>query len=92
MGVDSAWYIADAWKQTKKIISKPLRRLRLDGNQIGDKGATAILEALETNYTLHVLLLFDQEISKSLEYKIEEEMSEENREKRRLQLEHSTPC
>ena len=91
MGLDSAWCIVEAWKQTKKIISTSfLRRLLLFGNQIGDKGAMAILEALKTNYTIQQLDTDDNKISESLSAQIDLEMSEKNRKKRRLQLETST--
>ena len=87
IGIDHVWCIADGWKQAKKIGTKSLRRLRLGSNKIGDKGATAILEGLKTNSTLEHLYMYGNNISKSLNERIEREMSAESRENRRRQLE-----
>ena len=86
IGVGHLWCLADAWKQATKIGSKSFR-LMLDRNRIGDKGATAILEALKTNSTLQELHISGNKFSASLERRIYREMSAESRENRRRLLE-----
>ena len=87
MEVDSASFIADAWKQAKKLSSKSLS-LCLNFNKIADKGASAIAEALKTNSTLEKLLMRRNQISESLQNDIESAMSKTSKKKRRSQREN----